>query len=111
MQKTAPRKNPSKTIYSLLVTIVVWVFALIGIVTTIFLWSVFAADTNWWKFWAILNAILASGNWENSDGTVKNALKLGGKDATAFQQIGTDRSCPENQCIYWFDSSNNVLCR
>lgn len=70
-----------------------------------------ASETTGGKFGEVLNNILASGNWENSDGTVKNALKFNGESVENFQKIGEKRTCEANKCVAGFDEQNNVICR
>lgn len=45
------------------------------------------------------------------DGTVANANKLGWLPASNFQKVAPSQSCPATKCIYWFDTSGNVMCR
>ena len=76
----------------------------------------FAADNtnNGGRFWEILNKILV-GKWDDSrnDGTVKNAEKLGGRDAKDFQKIlGGAQKCPINQCVVGFnDETGDIICQ
>lgn len=62
-------------------------------------------------FWEVLNKILASGNWEiPGDGSVKNALKIGGNSASDFVKVGWNRNCAP-KCITWFDPvTGNAVC-
>ena len=70
------------------------------------------AANAWGAFGEALNKILASSNWQApGDGTVKNAKALGGKTVDQFAKIGSNRTCPENQCVYGIATNGNVLCR
>lgn len=77
----------------------------------IWLLQSWASENPGGKFWELLNKILASGNWQNSDGTVKNAQKFNGKTAQDFVPASKSQSCGENQCIYGFNSDGTVMCR
>lgn len=62
-------------------------------------------------FGAILNKILASGNWQGNDGTVKNAQTLNGKTANDFQQTtGQDQKCGANMCMIGFNTDGTIAC-
>lgn len=65
------------------------------------------------RFWEILNKILASGNWQTDDtGTVKNAEKLGGQPASAYQKISSaDQQCGAGMCMVGFSSNGTILCQ
>lgn len=45
------------------------------------------------------------------DGTVKNALMLGGSGASSYQKVAPGQSCGAGRCMYGFDPSGNVQCR
>lgn len=62
-------------------------------------------------FGKILNKILASGNWQASDGTVKNAKNFDGISADKFQQIAKqNQQCPPNMCMTGFDHNGEITC-
>lgn len=62
-------------------------------------------------FGNILNKILASGDYANpGDGTVKNAEKLWGTPATAFQKVAPGQSCGPGQCISVIDNNGIITC-
>ncbi|MGP1582741.1 MAG: hypothetical protein ACTTH6_00715 [Candidatus Altimarinota bacterium] len=85
--------------------------ALAVFVAGIFTISYVAAQNPSGTFGQILNKILSSGDWQNSDGTVKNASQLGGLDASKYQKIsGANQRCPANKCVAGFDNSGNLLC-
>lgn len=89
-----------------------WVFFIIVIATLA--WVANAASGG--LFGDIMEKILglAPGQLPSytGNGTVQNAAKLGGNNASAFQKIATPgQSCGSNQCIYGFDTSGNILCR
>jgi hypothetical protein len=74
-----------------------------------FVWVAHAASGG--KFGDILNAILASGNWESpGDGTVKNAEKLGGAVATDYVRVKAWQSCGAGKCVTGFDPDGTVKC-
>lgn len=52
-------------------------------------------------------------SWDDptNDGTARNAAKLGNIDANQYAKVGTNRTCPANQCIYALDGVGNVQCR
>ena len=45
------------------------------------------------------------------DGTVANAQKLGGVDASNYQKVAPNQSCGGGKCVAGFDPSGNVICR
>lgn len=85
--------------------------ALVIFIAGIFTISYAAAQNPSGTFGQILNKILASGDWQNSDGTVKNASQLGGLDVSKYQKIsGSNQRCPTNKCMIGFDNAGNLLC-
>ena len=75
----------------------------------------YAADGG--AFGRVINLILTwtpdglpGKNWQNpGDGTVQNALKIGGNSASDFVRVGWVRSCAP-KCITWFDVNGNAEC-
>lgn len=87
---------------------------LTGVVAlAVFLGGVYAVSANTGgKFGEILDKILVSGNWTQSDGTVKNAQKLGGIDASNYQKISSQtQRCEPNKCIVGFKESGEIICQ
>ncbi len=45
------------------------------------------------------------------DGSVANAQKLWGKDASNYQIVAPGQSCGAGKCVFGFDGGGNVMCR
>ena len=83
--------------------------ALAVFVTGIFTISYVAAQNPSGTFGQILNKILSSGDWQNSDGTVKNASQLGGLDASKYQKkTRANQRCPANKGVARNEKSGNL---
>lgn len=65
------------------------------------------------EFGKILNKILANSNWQQSDGTVKNAQKLWNISANEYQKISPNskKECDPGMCMVGFNDKNEILCR
>lgn len=62
-------------------------------------------------FGDVLNAILASGNWQtDTTGKVKNTEKLGGDTADKFVRVNPLQSCAVGKCITGFNPDGSVNC-
>lgn len=104
------------THFSAILQIIVRGVAIGVVALAVFLGGIFAvanAADSGGKFGEILNKILASGNWQtDTTGLVNNAQKLGGVEASKFQQIATaNPSCPAGQCVVGFEANGNIKCQ
>lgn len=85
---------------------------LFSILVGVYALSVLASENPGWRFWEILNTILASGNWQtDTTGKVRDSARLGGLEPHQYVRAGANQSCGTNQCIYGIDPSGNVMCR
>lgn len=82
---------------------------------SVFLGGVFAvvsASNSGGTFGEILNKILASNDWTKTDGTVKNAQKLGNRPASEYQHIKeANKTCNPGTCMIGFNSQGEILCQ
>lgn len=86
---------------------------LTGVVAlAVFLGGVYAVSANTGgKFGEILDKILVSGNWTQSDGTVQNAQKLGNLEAHQYQKTSSQtQRCEPNKCMIGFKENGEIMC-
>lgn len=94
----------------------VWKGVIVGVVAlfVFFGWLFAVAQTtvDGWRFWKILDSILVEPwNKKDNDGMVKNAERLGGKDASAYQFIARpDQQCNPGMCMTGFNSDGTIKC-